>query len=485
MTIKRRLYLSNILMIVIPVMLSIIVGIIMTFIIRGFFNIGKGERLNDENQFYKTVIQIMDLRSEWEKNPDLDVIKEDLDSLIGNNNLNYSLFTVYENQETVYEIGDLSVEVPYLEIVLSKSGEHHYAIDNLMTYSFDIGNYKIVYSENEPLEPYLKDLNQFRRWAFKLLNLLFITVIMLILMTNGFLTRIVINSIIDPLNTLIYGVHQIRDGNLEYRIHYSKNDEFQEICEDFNEMAGHLKDMVNSRQKDDDNRKELIAGISHDLRTPLTSLKGYVIGLEEGIDTTPEIRQRYLSVLRNKTTEIEQLVNQLFLFSKLDIGEFPIYPDITNLRDELTDFVDQILLEYKQKGLDIILEEIPENITLSLDRVQFHNVLVNLFENAVKYGDKEIKQLRIQCKIDDQRIVLRLADNGPGVPPESLDKLFDVFYRVDKARNITSSGSGIGLAISKKIVERMDGEIYAVNGIPEGLAVIITFPIKEEGEDHV
>lgn len=484
MTIKRRLYVSNILMILIPIALTIAIGVVMMFIIRSYFNTGKGERLNDENRFYVTATHLMLYKENWGNDPSLTQIINDVEAFLGNTQLTNEQFSIYENDKIIYDLGSLQTDDIMLDMILAQPGEHQYTMDSFMAYSFDAGKYKIIYSFGEPLSAYVQDYNHFKRKALNLTTLMFSAVVLIILMTNGVLTKMVVNSIMMPLNTLVYGVHQIRDGNLDYRIRYDNQDEFHEVCEDFNEMAGHLKDMVSRRQKDDDNRRELIAGISHDLRTPLTSLKGYVIGLETGIDSTPEIRGRYLTVLKNKTEEIEHLVNQLFLFSKLDIGEFPIYPDLINLQEELVNFVEQGKAEYQEKGLEVILQEIPENIYLSLDRVQFHHVLINIFENAVKYVDKDIKKITISCQVDQNQVKLRMKDNGPGVPRGALNQLFDVFYRVDKARNVTSNGSGIGLAISKKIVERMGGTITAENGIDEGLIMIVSFPMIKRENEH-
>lgn len=112
-------------------------------------------------------------------------------------------------------------------------------------------------------------------------------------------------SITTPLDALVHGVRQIRDGNLEYRIEYDGKDEFAQVVDDFNEMAQRLQDMVNARQKDDENRRALIAGISHDLRTPLTSIKGYVEGLEKGVANSPQMRREYLDTIRQKTDDLE------------------------------------------------------------------------------------------------------------------------------------------------------------------------------------
>lgn len=130
------------------------------------------------------------------------------------------------------------------------------------------------------------------------------TIFLSVLFTNRFLIKFVFRRIEEPLTTLATGVHELRDGNLDYRINYYHEDEFLPICEDFNEMAIRLKESVAKIQQQEKNRKELVAGISHDLRSPLTSIQAYVEGLLDGIATTPETQNAYLMTIKTKTLDL-------------------------------------------------------------------------------------------------------------------------------------------------------------------------------------
>jgi len=316
---------------------------------------------------------------------------------------------------------------------------------------------------------------------FEVLSLLLmVAVIGVIFITNSLLTRMVFKSITTPLDTLVYGVHQVRDGNLEYRIKYDGNDEFSSVCLDFNEMAGQLFDMVNARQADEKNRRELIAGISHDLRTPLASIRNYVEGLEFGIASTPQMQAKYLGIIKDKTSDLEHIINQLFLFSKLDIGEFPMQVEPKDIGKWLSDSIAAVSYEYER--LQINLVENVRDTVVSIDAIQLRNVLTNILENSLKYGNKEHSVIKVVCRSDNANVVITLTDNGLGVPGDTLHMLFDVFYRGDKARNNTSQGSGLGLAISAKIVERMGGSISAANELEGGLSIRITLPVLEKFE---
>ncbi|MDD3169507.1 MAG: ATP-binding protein [Eubacteriales bacterium] len=143
----------------------------------------------------------------------------------------------------------------------------------------------------------------------------------------------------------------------------------------------------------------------------------------------------------------------------------------------LDGYIDAVLEEYGHRGLQINLVENITSVAVDVDSVQFRNVLTNIMENSVKYGNKEQGIMRIACRSDNSNVVITLSDNGSGVPEEMLEKLFEIFFRGDKARTNTSRGSGLGLAISAKIMELLNGTIKAVNSPEGGLSVMLTLPI--------
>ena len=309
--------------------------------------------------------------------------------------------------------------------------------------------------------------------SFAVLMGLFIFVFII----NRFLTKFAFKPIMTSLDVLATGVQEISEGNLDCKIAEDMGNEFDSVCANFNEMAKRLSDMVDQRQIDEKNRKELIAGISHDLRTPLTSIKTYVEGIELGMATTPQKQEKFLSTIKEKTRDIEHILNQLFLFSKLDIGEFPLRIEQIDAGSWIANFIDNVSEEYAKKGLRIELKENIQNTLFAVDGVQFKSVLLNILENSVKYGNRDNGVMRVMCTKDNETVTINMTDNGSGVPQESLGKLFDIFYRADKARSNTSQGSGLGLAISAKIVEKMSGTIGATNAAGLGLSITIKFPI--------
>ena len=310
---------------------------------------------------------------------------------------------------------------------------------------------------------------------------LFITVIGII--NNLFAIRLT-NRILKPLGPLSEGVKQIRNNNYAYRIDYKQDDEFRPVCEAFNEMAEKLETSTAERQKEEANRRELIAGISHDLRTPLTSIKGYLEGIETGVASTPEMRKEYFSIITRKAAELEHIIEQLFLFSKLDMDEFPLNMRNVDIVRSVSDIIEDTISEYAVRGLAIQLEAIPiaampNSAFVLADTMWLRNVIINILENSVKYKTKEQGQMKISAVIENNFISFYFVDDGPGVQADTLPKLFDVFYRTDPSRN--RKGSGLGLAISAKIIERMGGSIYAElpvsDGMACGLAIVIKMPL--------
>jgi len=240
-----------------------------------------------------------------------------------------------------------------------------------------------------------------------------------------------------------------------------------------------LEASTTRRLKDEANRRELLAGISHDLRTPLTTINGYLDGLESGVASTPEMREKYLHTIKNKTIDMKHIIEQLFLFSKLDMDEFPFSPSRFDLTRALSDMIEELTEEYAMRGLEITINGSPENIFVHADISHFRRAVINILENSVRYKEKETGRMEISFSLDSNFAQIRFADNGPGVSNDVLPNLFNAFYRADPSRH--TKGSGLGLAISAKIIDRSGGTIRAENAGSGGLAVVIRLP-AEAGE---
>lgn len=315
-----------------------------------------------------------------------------------------------------------------------------------------------------------------------------LTVLLSILFTNRFLIKFVFRHIQEPLDLLSHGVEEIGKGNLDYRIQYDGEDEFSGICRQFNNMAAHLQESVTESIRQEESRKELMAGISHDLRSPLTSILAYVEGLQEGVAKTPEKMAEYLNIIHDKTRQIQALVSQLFLYTKLDLAAYPIHPVALDLTGWLTRLAEGPGKDLAQRGLTVSLAEPLPQVTAWADPGELERVVLNCLDNSAKYKNKPEGQMTLTLTDLDESVRLTLADDGPGVAPGELSKLFTPFYRGDKARRDPTQGSGLGLAIAAKAIGRMGGRIWAAAGDPTGLTICIELakedPHHGEDSDH-
>ncbi|WP_343063088.1 HAMP domain-containing sensor histidine kinase [Solibaculum mannosilyticum] len=300
------------------------------------------------------------------------------------------------------------------------------------------------------------------------------------MLTNRFLTKFVFRRIEEPLDILTAGVHEIRDGNLNFRIQYDRQDEFLPICEDFNEMAVRLKESVTKIQQQEQNRKELLAGISHDIRSPLTSIQAYVEGLMDGVARTPKVQRSYLATIKTKVEDLDRMVSQLFLFSKMELGDYPENSIRLRLDEKIEAAVLEAKEEYKEHGLQLITDLTP--VTVTADPIQLERVISNVMGNSLKYKEQEKGLLRISLIKNGATCTLTFDDDGPGVPEEALPHLFEAFYRSDPARQNPQKGSGLGLAIVKSIITHAGGSIQAKRSEFGGLKIEICLSCEEGSE---
>ena len=337
-----------------------------------------------------------------------------------------------------------------------------------------INGYRVVLLENLRVSELT---GGYRDVMFKGTMLSLVCAAVMIILMNKLLTQFVFGKILRAVDTLSGGAHEIRDGNLDFRIDYPHDDEFAPVCGDFNEMAERLQTAAQARLKDEMSRRELFAGISHDLRTPLTSIKAYVEGLEKGVASTPEARARYLETIESKANDLEHIIEALFLFSKLDTGEFPYDIERADLSAVTADIAREAAAEYAARGLDITARADEAPVWVNIDISQLRRVMINIFENSLKYKTSERGRLDVSVSREGETAVLALTDDGPGVPRDAADKLFDMFYRLDLSRSDPSKGSGLGLAIAAKVIDRFGGAIEAKNAPPNGLSIVIKLPL--------
>lgn len=303
--------------------------------------------------------------------------------------------------------------------------------------------------------------------------------VLMLFVANRFLSRGVLKKINGSLDELSQGLAQLKAGNLACRLPESEQeDEFSSLRRDFNDTAAQLQRSVEQVQQNEQNRRELLAGISHDLRSPLTAIRAYAEGLLDGVARTEEDRRQYLTTIRDKARDLQMLVNKLFLFSRMDLGQNEDHPEQVSLREEIELLCQSLSPDYAQRGLDITFSAEGEGSVMA-DPDTLQRIVSNIAENSCKYKTAPRGRLHIALREMPQYISLTFTDDGPGVPTETLPRLFDAFYRADPSRTGSIPGSGLGLAIVSRAVRNMKGRIIARNAKPHGLELEVQLPRKD------
>ncbi len=326
-----------------------------------------------------------------------------------------------------------------------------------------------------------------REYLVKFVSVVGVATLGILAFTNFILSQWISRSILKPLKVLQEGANRIEEGELDFAIPTPTKDEIGEVCTDFDHMRKRLKDAAQSKLEYESYRQELLAGISHDLRTPLTSIKGYADGLLDGIANTEEKRQRYYRAIRQRAGDMEVLADNLSSFSRLETEKLRIHPEKSSLSGFLEKLLDSYTVEAEKKKIILLNELSLEDVQVFVDEAEMKRVFVNIFENSAKYRTAERSIIRLNSKKLEKSVEIRITDDGPGVPTQDLERIFNSFYRGDQSRTNPGKGSGLGLAVAKQIVECHGGSIRAESGEkqPEtdggkGLSIVITLPVYRE-----
>ena len=258
-------------------------------------------------------------------------------------------------------------------------------------------------------------------------------------------------------------------------------DEFAELCRDFEEMRRRLKESAEEKVLLDKENKELISNISHDLKTPITAVKGYVEGIMDGVADTPEKMDRYVRTIYNKTNEMDHLINELTFYSKIDTNRIPYTFSKLNVDDYFSDCAKEVGLELETRGIQLYYANyVEKDVLVIADGEQIRRVIHNIISNAIKYMDKPKGVIQIRVKDVGDFIQVEIEDNGKGIASKDLTYIFDRFYRTDVSRNSSKGGSGIGLSIVRKILEDHGGKVWATSR--EGIGTIMYFVLRKYQE---
>jgi histidine kinase len=480
MSIKLRLVLSNIAMIIVPIILFFFASLLLVVLFLGDFR-EMAKYLPESHNYHQTVqedsVLFLELKEKSVVNP------EELMSTGYLQSLNKRLkkidagLMIRKDNETFYSTVNLekvkATQLPGFGVEASNRN-----LETIGNQTFAIKQHDFFLQDGSQISFFLmRDASPWNQFVKTFFPILFGLCLFILIITNGLLTYFVSKSIIKPINRLKTAANYIKNGDLEYSIHTTRKDELGQLTQAFEEMRIQLKESHNMQKQYEENRKELIAHISHDLKTPITSIKGYIEGIRDGVADTPEKRAHYVKTIYTNAVSMDHLIDELFLFSKLDLGKLPFEFEELDIKNYLIDYMEELSFDLRKQHVNVHFEYNPIGSYLVLiDREKFKRVLANIINNSLKYMDNEEKNLTLSLISTDDKVKVIITDNGPGIPEESMPFIFNQFYRAERSRNKLTGGSGLGLSIARMIIEEHNGTIQVESTLMVGTEMTIILP---------
>ena len=303
----------------------------------------------------------------------------------------------------------------------------------------------------------------------KLVAYMFIAIVLILLFTSFMLTNWIHKGVFTPITELNEAMKKIKEGNFDYTLETTAEGEIGDLYRNYEDMRLRLKESAKEKEDNEKRNRELISNISHDLKTPITAVKGYVEGIMDGVADTPEKMDKYIRTIYNKANDMDKLINELTTYSSIDNNRIQYNFQRINVADYFGDCVEEVGLDLEARNIKLNYTNMADPSTVVIaDAEQMKKVINNIIGNSVKYMDKPNGRIDIRILDQDDSIQVEIEDNGKGIAPKDLTRIFERFYRTDASRNSAQGGSGIGLSIVRKIIEDHGGYIWATAKEGEG-----------------
>lgn len=311
--------------------------------------------------------------------------------------------------------------------------------------------------------------------------------VMILILTSALVTMWINKDIYRPIKEFGEAMKHIADGDFDYRMTRVRGDEMGQLYENYEQMRLQLKENEEEKAENEKKSKELVSNISHDLKTPITSIKGYVEGIMDGVADTPEKMDKYIKTIYNKANDMDRLINELTTYSGIDSNKIPYHFHILNISDYFSDCVEEVGLDLESKNIRLNFTNlVPPDTCVVADPEQLKKVINNIISNSVKYMGRDSGDIEIRILDEHESIKVEIEDNGKGIPARDIGNIFERFYRTDASRNSMQGGSGIGLSIVKKIIEDHGGYVWATSKEGEGTCMhFVLRKYVENKEDEV
>lgn len=301
---------------------------------------------------------------------------------------------------------------------------------------------------------------------------MFVAIFLILIFTSIMLTRWIHRGVFHPVTELNVAMQKIKDGNFEYALETNIKGEIGDLYHNYEDMRLRLKESTEENRENEKQNRELISNISHDLKTPITAIKGYVEGIMDGVADTPEKMDKYIKTIYNKANDMERLINELTYYSGIDNNRIPYNFHRINVADYFGDCLEEVGIDLEQRGIELNYSNLadPDTVVIA-DPEQMKKVINNIISNSIKYMDKPHGRIDIRILDEVDSVRIEIEDNGKGIAQKDLGRIFERFFRTDASRNSAQGGSGIGLSIVKKIIEDHGGYIWATGREGEGTCI--------------
>lgn len=303
------------------------------------------------------------------------------------------------------------------------------------------------------------------------------------LIISVLLSLLLAKAMVTPIQNLTRAAERVAAGDFSQKPNSDAHDEIGVLTRTFNGMAGQLEKTLDDLKKSETMRREFVANVSHELRTPITSIRSYAETLQDANNLPKKTEQEFIGVIVKESDRMTKIVQDLLMLSRFDTGNIEFKFERFSFEQSIHDVYNAMLLEAQKRNHRFSLEfktPVPDIIG---DEARIEQVLINMVSNSIKYT-RNGGIIAITAGRKDDIVWVSVRDNGIGIPKEDLDKVFDRFYRVDKARSRESGGTGLGLSIAKEIVNRHNGTITLTSREGNGTIFTISLPVegpKNEG----
>lgn len=291
------------------------------------------------------------------------------------------------------------------------------------------------------------------------------------------------NSMINYIGMIKEGVDRIAQGDFQTEILVKGNDEFAIIAENLNKMMGEISELMDNEREVERSKNQLITNVAHDLRTPLTSIIGYMELLVNGNNIPEETRDKYLKVAYNKSLRLQKLIEDLFGFTKLNYGKIAMNIAKVDIVKLMAQLLEEFYPNFMENSLEYSLESTENQVMIEADGDLLARLFDNLINNAIKYG-KDGKKVSVVIRKIDDIVHVAVINYGKVIPKEDIDKVFNKFYRVEQSRSVNTGGTGLGLAIAKNIAMMHGGDIVVQSDL-YGTIFDVTLSVNYNKEKYV